>query len=217
MRSEFELVLGLINNPETIVHDGVEMVVGRIGAYSVTLMQCGIGKVNAAVGTVAMIDSFNPGLIINTGIAGGTGGGAQIMDIVVAEAVAYHDVYCGPPNPRGVVQGMPGRFECRIPAELNLSALEGNPRIRRGLIASGDIFVSTPQELAAVLAVQPDAIACDMESAAIAQVCHRRSVPFLAIRVVSDTPGADDHLAQYENFFTVAPQSTFSLLKSLLM
>ena len=62
----------------------------------------------------------------------------------------------------------------------------------------------------------PDAVAVDMESAAIAQVCHIKNVPFVCIRVISDTPGGDDNIAQYENFWTDAPKSTFDTLIHLL-
>jgi adenosylhomocysteine nucleosidase len=55
-----------------------------------------------------------------------------------------------------------------------------------------------------------------MESGAIAQVCHLKSVPFLAIRVVSDTPGAENHIDQYTDFWNLAPQSTFGILRQLL-
>ncbi len=93
---------------------------------------------------------------------------------------------------------------------------QDTPGVKLGLIASGDRFVSTPEELAALLATQPRAIACDMESGAIAQVCHLKQIPFLAIRVVSDTPGAENHLDQYLDFWNVAPSRTFGILRQLL-
>ena len=62
----------------------------------------------------------------------------------------------------------------------------------------------------------PDAVAVDMESAAIAQVCHMKGVPFVAIRVISDTPGKADNFAQYVNFWEDAPERTFGTLTDLL-
>jgi len=55
-----------------------------------------------------------------------------------------------------------------------------------------------------------------MESGAIAQVCHRQGVPFAMIRVVSDYPGADNHIDQYLNFWNDAPAATFDVLKKCL-
>lgn len=217
MESELAMLLPLVDNMTETAVNGHIIRRGRMGDNEVALMQTGIGKVNAAIGAISLIDTFSPDLIVNTGIAGGTGRGAGILDVVIADSVAYHDVYCGPGNARGQVQGLPERFDCSEAASLvNLDAVKDNPDVKHGLIASGDLFVSIPEELWTVLEVQPDAIAVDMESGAIAQVCHLRDVPFLAIRVVSDTPGVDNHHEQYGEFFSIAPRSTFEVVKALL-
>lgn len=216
MGSELEMLLPLVEEIKETTVNGFLIYQGRMGDNEIALMRTGIGKVNAAVGAISLIDSFNPDLLVNTGIAGGTGRGAGILDVVIADKVGYHDVYCGPGNARGQVQGMPELFDCRGAALVNLAAVSGNPRVKRGTIASGDLFVSTPAELEAVLAVRPEAIAVDMESGAIAQVCWIRDIPFLAIRVVSDTPGVDNHHEQYGEFFSIAPRSTFETVRALL-
>lgn len=216
MGSELEMLLPLIENIKETDVNGYLIHRGRMGDNEVAVMQTGIGKVNAAVGTISLIDSFGPALIVNTGIAGGTGRGAGILDVVIADRIGYHDVYCGPGNARGQVQGLPELFDCRGAELVNLAAVSGNPAVKRGLIASGDLFVSTPEELEAVLKVQPEAVAVDMESGAIAQVCCLKDVPFLAIRVVSDTPGVENHHEQYGEFFSIAPRSTFEVVRALL-
>jgi adenosylhomocysteine nucleosidase len=88
--------------------------------------------------------------------------------------------------------------------------------VKHGLIASGDIFVSRREDIDRIKALYPDVMAVDMESAAIAHVCHLKSVPFVCIRVVSDTPGAADNIEQYETFWDDAPQHTFETLTQLL-
>ena len=216
MESELQMLLPLVEDIKETTVNGYLIHRGRMGDNEVAIMQTGIGKVNAAVGAISLIDSFGPDLVVNTGIAGGTGQGADILDVVIADRIGYHDVYCGPGNARGQVQGLPELFPCLGDKLVNLGAVSGNPAVRRGLIASGDLFVSTPEELKAVLAVRPEAIAVDMESGAIAQVCCLRNVPFLAIRVVSDTPGVENHHAQYSEFFTIAPRSTFEVVRALL-
>lgn len=216
MESELNMLLPLIEDIQTEEVNGYTIRRGRMGQNDVAVMQTGIGKVNAAVGAISLIDSFQPDMIVNTGIAGGTGSDADVLDVVIADEIGYHDVYCGPGNERGQVQGLPPRFRCHGEKLVNMEAVKNLPNIRRGLIASGDLFVSTPKELKAVLAVQPTAKAVDMESGAIAQVCALRNIPFLAIRVVSDTPGVENHHAQYQNFFSIAPKSTFNVLRALL-
>lgn len=215
MQVELEMLLREMDGITEQTINGITYHHGRIGGSEVTATQCGIGKVNAAVGALTLIENFCPDAIINTGIAGGTGTGAGVLDVVIGTEVAYHDVWCGPGNARGQVQGLPERFSGAT-GHFNLASLTADPRVRTGLIASGDMFVSTPDDLARVLATQPEAIAVDMESGAIAQVCHLKGVPFLAIRVVSDTPGVENHLDQYGDFWSLAPQSTFGILRQLL-
>lgn len=184
-----------------------------MGGKSVAVMQCGIGKVNAAVGAFALIEAFHPDIVINSGVAGGTGSEAKILDVVVGERVAYHDVWCGPCAERGCIQGMPLYFEA--PAEV-LAKIQESAHVKKGLIASGDMFVDNADELARIKGLYHDVLAVDMESAAIAQVCHIKGVPFISIRVVSDTPGETDNTAQYEHFWDDAPLQTFHVLTQIV-
>lgn len=213
MGSELKMLLAEMSSVTEETANGTTYYKGNIGSRDIVAMQCGIGKVNAAVGALTLIERYSPEAIINTGIAGGTGGGADILDVVVGTEVGYHDVWCGPGNAPGQVQGLPERF---AGATAMFGITQDTPGVKLGLIASGDRFVSTPEELAALLATQPRAIACDMESGAIAQVCHLKQIPFLAIRVVSDTPGAENHLDQYLDFWNIAPSRTFGILRQLL-
>lgn len=211
MGKELELLLHLLENKGEVVANDITFHTGNIGRHEVVAMQCGIGKVNAAVGTLTLIENFHPNLIINTGVAGGTGA-AGILDVVVASAVAYHDVWCGPGTVPGQAAGCPERFECALPEKYVAEI----PGAKFGPIISGDIFVSRPEEVKHILGLYPDAMAVDMESAAIAQVCYLKHVPFICMRVISDTPGAADNISQYENFWADAPRHTFQALTALL-
>lgn len=215
MQKELRLLLPLLGYPESLVVEGYTFYCGTVGDHEIVAMQCGIGKVNAALGTVTMLREFHPDLVINTGVAGGTGSTARIMDVVVGQKVAYHDVWCGPGTEWGCAAGCP-RFFYSDARTVESKVFDGDPTVHRGLIASGDIFVSRPEEVAAFKELYPDVMAVDMESAAIAQTCHLNGVPFLVMRVISDTPGGDDNIAQYENFWEHAPEHTFSLLSGLL-
>lgn len=215
MTSELEMLMREMTDVEETAVNGIKFYTGRIGAATVTALRCGIGKVNAAIGALTLIDTFRPDAVINTGIAGGTGNGPGILDIVVGREVAYYDVWCGPGNEPGQVQGLPDRFECAA-ANFNLEGIECEPGVFSGMIASGDRFISSVDDLNDVLRVRPQALAVDMESGAIAQVCYVRHIPFLAIRVVSDTPGANNHFEQYSDFWSKAPESTFSILQKLI-
>jgi len=214
MGKELQLLLPLIEERTTAVVNGFEFHSGRMAGRDVVAMQCGIGKVNAAVGALTLVDIFHPSLVINSGVAGGTGAGPDapgILDVVLASGVAYHDVWCGPGTVPGEASGCPRVFPSPLPA-----GTAERLGVRSGLIASGDIFVSRRDEVDHILELYPDAVAVDMESGAIAQVCYLKSVPYICMRVVSDTPGAADNIAQYENFWTDAPAATFGALQRLL-
>lgn len=211
MSKELALLLPMISDHSVVSVNGMTFHTGRIGKHEVVATECGIGKVNAAIGTLTLVDTFHPSLVINTGVAGGTGRGAGILDVVIADKVGYHDVWCGPGTVPGQAAGCPMAFDCPLDSDFfdGLGA-------KRGMVASGDIFVSRREEVDHILEVCPDAVAVDMESASIAQVCWLKSVPFLCIRVISDTPGGADNIAQYENFWTDAPAHTFATLTAVL-
>lgn len=215
MGKELNLLLPLVENHSTVTINDIAFHVGNMGGHEVTAMQCGIGKVNAAIGALTMIENFHPDIVMNTGVAGGTGGGAGILDVVVADRIAYHDVWCGPGTQWGDAAGCPRYFES-MPALVALPCLNGDKAIKHGLICSGDIFVSRPEEVERIRSVFPEVMAVDMESAAIAHVCHLKNVPFFCMRVISDTPGGDDNIAQYENFWEDAPRHTFEVLTRVI-
>lgn len=98
----------------------------------------------------------------------------------------------------------------------SLPVLHDNPRVRHGLIASGDVFVADPAVVAHIKGLYPDVLAVDMESAAIAHTCHLLNTPFFCIRVVSDTPGEADNMTQYDDFWEAAPRHSFEIISSIL-
>ena len=154
---------------------------------------------------------FHTGTIGN----GGAGNNAGILDIVVGTRIAYHDVWCGPGTEWGDAAGCP-RFFKTAETVSSLACLKENNTVKHGLIASGDIFVSDPAVVTRIKELYPDVNAVDMESAAIAQVCFLRNIDFACIRVISDTPGAEDNIAQYENFWEDAPKHTFEKLSQVI-
>lgn len=215
MEKELALLLPLLESSKTIRINETDFFSGNIGQATIIAMKCGIGKVNAAMGTMTLIDNFHPQLIINTGVAGGTGRNAGILDIVVGTLVAYHDVWCGPGTQWGNASGCP-KFFHSADSVTNLPCLHEGDTVKHGLVCSGDVFVSDPETIAHIRSLYPDVEAVDMESAAIAQVCYLRQTPFACMRVISDTPGADDNIAQYQNFWEEAPHHTFDMLRQVI-
>lgn len=218
MDKELALLRPLIADAATVSVNGFDFISGTIGRHDVVACKCGIGKVNAAIGALTLIENFHPAIVINTGVAGGTGAGtdpARVLDVVLASEIAYHDVWCGPGTVRGQVPDYPARFACPLPADIRTSLVD-ELGVKEGLLASGDIFVDDPADLRRILDLYPDAKAVDMESAAIAQVCYRKDVPFVCLRVVSDTPGDGGNAAAYDAFWVDAPARTFHSVERLL-
>lgn len=214
MRKELDLLLPLLQNSEESRMSGFEFHRGRIGRHDVMVMQCGIGKVNAAMGTLMLVNHFSPNFVINSGVAGGADHLVNVMDVVAGARVAYHDVWCGPESTMGQVQGLPLYFEG---APKLLELLPERDDIHKGLICSGDQFIDKMDDVKRIKGNFPDALAVDMESGAIAHVCHVCDVPFLALRVISDSPGAShDNTKQYLDFWNDAPRETFGLVKEII-
>ncbi len=215
MNKELNLLLPLIENRSAITINDIVFHTGKINGHELTILQCGIGKVNAAIGTLTLIENFHPNLVINTGVAGGAGNGARILDVVIGDKIAYHDVWCGPGTEWGEASGFP-RYFTSAEAISELECLNNNPQIKHGLICSGDTFISKAEEVQRIKSIYPEVLAVDMESASIAQVCHLKNVPFFCVRVISDTPGGEDNIAQYENFWEDAPLHTFNVVKNII-
>lgn len=183
------------------------------------LERSGVGKANAARATAEMILSMRPDCIISSGVAGGIGAGVKQGDVVAATASAYHDVWCGEGYLPGQVMGCDRFFPSDIALIEKVRAIsEGQPMtIHTGLICTGDRFLTTPQEAASVLSLYPDGLACDMESAAIAQTCLHYGVPFLSLRVISDTMATEEEQKlSYENFWQTITAQSFAFLKQLI-
>ncbi|WP_295854632.1 5'-methylthioadenosine/adenosylhomocysteine nucleosidase [uncultured Xylophilus sp.] len=185
---------------------------GVLAGHDVVLALSGIGKVAAATTATVLAERFGVRRVLFTGVAGGLGAGVRVGDVVVAEACLQHDMDASPLFPRHEVPlyGI-ARFPCdaALTAALRQAAdavaadaaavfgpavgtRYGLDRMgaHTGLLLSGDRFVSSQAASAALRAEHPDALAVEMEAAAVAQVCHDYRLPFAAMRTISDR--ADD-------------------------
>ena len=210
----------LLDSPVTEEYDGRVFVCGRMGEKDIVMMQCGIGKVNAAIGAAELIRHHHPDAIVSSGCAGGNGDEVNVMDVVVSSQLAYHDVYCGNAvggTVYGQVQGMPPRFEAdsRL-LEKALACATREQHLHPGLIVTGDWFVDTREKMEHIVGLFPEAKAVDMESAAIAQTCHVYHVPFISFRIISDVPLRDNKASQYHDFWSTIADGSFSITRQFL-
>ena len=221
MESEWTHIEKILQDSREVAANGRSFRLGRIGANEIVLGTTGIGKVNAAIGAVTILEDFKPDCLVSTGVAGGLDSSLHVMDVVAADEVVYHDVDCGPGNEYGQVQGLPPRFKCDARLVAHARSLkvpnEAEPAMAvTGLLVSGDRFISKPQQLAVIKSRFRDALAVDMESGALAQVCHLFRIPFLSFRILSDTPHGTDRFAQYTNFWEAVAERAFTVTHEFL-
>ena len=217
MDKEFIRIKELLEQVEETAIGGRSYTSGRLGNNELVLHQCGIGKVNAAIGVTELIRLFNPELVVSTGCAGGASDMLEVTDVVVSSQLAYHDVYCGcalGETVYGQVQGMPARYT--TPREIVEKALACGERIHEGLIVTGDWFVDDREKMRSIIRLFPEAMAVDMESAAIAQTCHVFGIPFVSFRVISDIPLKDTKASQYHDFWAHVADTSFATTRRFL-
>ena len=217
MDKEFIRIKELLEQVEETAIGGRSYTSGRLGNNELVLHQCGIGKVNAAIGVTELIRLFNPDLVVSTGCAGGASDMLEVTDVVVSRQLAYHDVYCGyalGETVYGQVQGMPARYT--TPREIVEKALACGERIHEGLIVTGDWFVDDREKMRSIIRLFPEAMAVDMESAAIAQTCHVFGIPFVSFRVISDIPLKDTKASQYHDFWAHVADTSFATTRRFL-
>ena len=216
MSVEFKQIASVLTDIRTEKIGPQEFLIGMLGDKTIVLLQCGIGKVNAATGVTNLIINFKPDRVVSTGVAGGIDVCLSVMDVVVSKQTCYHDVSCGDDVDPGQVQGLPRFFESDGEMVKTATSLCSDVRIVPGLICTGDQFITNRDQLDIIKATYPDGLAVDMESAAIAQVCHLYRVPFVSFRIISDTPGAEEHFEEYLNFWQTMADKSFLVTRLFL-
>ena len=216
MDKELAQLQSLLSTPNEEQSGSKTFITGRIGQHDVILQKCGIGKVNAAVGAVEMIDHYHPELIVSTGCAGGADTHLKVTDVVVGTHYTYHDVYCGSEVDYGQFVGMPTFYEAGKEWVEKAMSLDCSTTIHSGLMVSGDWFVDSREKMRAILSHFPDAKAVDMESCAIAQTCYLHDVPFVSFRVISDVPLSDEKASQYFDFWSRMAEGSFEVTKTFI-
>lgn len=190
MQQEVETLLERMENKNAVTVAGSTFYEGILSGLNVVVVQCGIGKVNAAICTQILCDCYHVTHIVNTGIAGSLCADLDIGDLVVSRDAMHHDFDCTAFGyPHGKV---PGMEVVAFPANENLIRLAfaaaeavnaGHTKI--GRVASGDQFVAAPALKDKIISVS-NALCTEMEGAAIAHTAHRNGIPFVILRAISD-------------------------------
>lgn len=191
---------------------------GYLSDKEVVLVQSGIGKSMAAMSVAILAHHFQVDVVINTGSAGAVAEGLSVGDIVIADRLVYHDVdVTAFDYAYGQMAGQPLYFEAAkelIPV-LSSRLDDAGMSYKKGLIATGDSFVSDNKRLLTIKRYFPDVLAVEMEGAAVAQAAYVAGKPFLVIRAMSDTA---DHSAaiSFDDFILEAGTRSAQVLMAFL-
>ena len=218
MNVEMESLRSYMENTEEETISGIRFVRGMLEGQEVVTAVCGIGKVFAALCAQTMILRYAPEAIINTGVAGTLTNALGIASIAVSSAVVQHDMDTSPlGDPKGLISGI---NVVEIPADAQLGgkilacAKEMGVNAVSGVIASGDQFVASAERKDFITG-QFGAIACEMEGAAIGQVCYVNKVPFCVLRAISDSADGSSHM-DYPQFVKLAAEQSVALMRRFL-
>ena len=190
MEPEVNSLISMLNSHEEKTLGGITFHCGKLLGKSVVIARCGIGKVFAAICAQTMILEFAPRLVINTGVGGALAKGIKTSDVVIADRLCQHDMDTSAiGDPKGLVSGINKIYfdaDKDAVALLKSSADLLGLNCYVGCIASGDKFIASSSDKERIIS-DFDAVACEMEGAAVAQVCYVNSTPFAVVRAISDS------------------------------
>lgn len=209
-----------MNNLTVHTRTGMTFFEGVLEGLDAVVVQCGVGKVNAAMCTQILCDCFGVTHVVNTGVAGSLCAQLDIGDLVIGRDAMYHDFDCHVINPNYCVGQVPGMAVLAYPADEDLvnrgfeAAETVNPGHNRiGRVASGDQFICNREQKDSIIQ-NTGALCTEMEGAAIAQTAYRNGVPFVIIRAISDK--ADDSAEMdYPTFERIAAHRCAAVTVSL--
>ncbi len=242
MPEELQALLAAMPDEAAVTVAGRQFWVGHLCGHEVVAVLSRIGKVAAATTTTLLLSRFGVGEVLFTGVAGGLAEGVLPGDVVVADALAQHDMDASPLFPRFELPGLgvatlapPAATTARMRAaveealsaaslaaggalgDVHLAALGlGKPRVHQGLIISGDQFIHAATRCRELLAAQPAAMAVEMEGAAVAQVCHDFGVPYAIVRTVSDRADDEAHIDFPRFVASVASRYSEAIIETYL-
>lgn len=215
MEQEVAILKDAINNVQQVSKAGCTYFIGQIHGVDVVLLQSGIGKVAAAIGTTILLEEYQPDVVINTGSAGGFDASLTMGDVVISSEVRHHDAdVTAFGYEMGQMAGQPAAFKADETlmniAEKALTQMEDKHAVR-GLICTGDAFVCTAERQAFIRQHFPSVIAVEMEASAVAQTCHQFNVPFVIVRAISDVADKASPMS-FDEFLPLAAQSSSEMV-----
>ena len=163
---------GLVDKLADVVSltgDGFTERFGTLGETSIGIVETGTGQKRASAAVSEVIATRQPQWVVSTGFAGGLHEELRRGHFLMADSIAHEA------SDQTLSVGL----------TMDKGSLAASPGVHAGRLLTVDRLVRSPQEKR-TLGEQHGALACDMESFAIAQACVDRKVKFLSVRIISD-------------------------------
>ncbi len=197
----------------------LEFYEGKINGVEIVTLFSGVCKVNAAIATQILIDTYGVNIVINAGTAGGMSNELEIFDTAISTEIAYHDV-----APDILTEFHPWMETVFFKADQELlklthiavDKLEMGSKVFWGRMVTGEAFIT--DEGRQQINEQFAPLTVDMETASIAHVCYVNHIPFIAIRSITDTEthsGSEHFEENCEKASMIAKEITGALLHEL--
>lgn len=218
MDEEIKELKNALENEEQIAVGKVTFYKGQINHKSVILVKSGIGKVEAGITAALLLTNFKVDVLIHSGSAAGIGKDLKVGDIVISTETAYHDVDCTADGEvYGQLPGQPARFKASKMwgQKIGEASKENDMNVHYGLIVTGDQFIAGKAMINKILQHFPDALAGEMEGAAVGQVAHQFDVPYVVVRAMSDV-GDENANQSFSEFIVEAGKQSATMLLNLL-
>lgn len=199
---------------------GMTFYKGKMNGCEVVLVQCGRGKVNAGVCVQTLILRYDVNSIINTGVAGSLSSEINIGSIIISTDAVQHDVDASAlGHKRGTIPGnalsiFPADEELRKSAATAAATVVPEKLVVEGRVCSGDQFVADGTKKRS-LGEDFGAACCEMEGAAVAQVCIMNAIPFVLIRAISDKADDLGHLS-YQGLFEAVARHNAAIVQNMI-
>ena len=199
---------------------GMEFCEGRLDGADVVVVKCSVGKVNAAACTQILIDRFEVDRIINTGVAGSLDAAIDIGDIVVSTEAVQHDMdvtvlgYDRGEIPYSGKSVFPADEEMRARAIEAVKAAAPKVHAFEGRVSSRDQFIASHEQKDSIIS-SVGGMCCEMEGAAIAQVCSLNEIPFVIIRAISDKADDSEEMS-YVEFVEAAAENCAAITRYMV-
>lgn len=222
MNEEMEEIEKIMNDIEEKNIYEIYFYKGKIEENEIILVECGVGKVNAARVTQLLIDKFDVDIVINIGSGAAASDELEIGDIVIGKTIVQHDFdITAFGHPKGFISNIGENIKSNVDLTNKMKELiskiseENNKyKVKIGTIASGDIFC-TEIKMKDKIKNKFNADIIDMESSAIAQVCKLDDKPFIIIRSVSDKPNGNNQIT-FDEFLKFASKRCAIILQEFI-